>query len=81
MIVEFISDSQVLYVNPRGELAIFQAFLTFHVGFLGNPRSYLTRDASNNIVVSKDGFLARRAQIEGHEAIGVLSMVKYFLEV
>ena len=80
-IVEFIPDSQVLYVNPRGELAIFRAFLTFYVGFLGNPRSYLTRDASGKVIISKDGFLTRRTQVEGREAIGILSMVQYFLEV
>mmetsp|Transcript_14695 Transcript_14695/g.22770 ORF Transcript_14695/g.22770 Transcript_14695/m.22770 type:complete len:923 (-) Transcript_14695:224-2992(-) len=77
---EYKSDTYVLYKNPRAELEIYRSFLSFYVGFLGNPRSYLTRDNNNKIVVSKEAFIQRRSQIEGDEAKGIRKMVKYFTE-
>lgn len=71
----------MLYKNPRAELSIYRSFLSFYIGFLGNPRSYLTRDNNNQIVVSKEAFIQRRIQIEGNEALGIRKMVKFFTEV
>jgi len=74
-------DSDILRLNPRGELAVYRAFLSFFVCFLGNPRTYLSRDANNSIVLKTEQFLGARSQVEGPEPLGLLQMVNYFSQV
>ena len=53
-------DESVTFDNLPGETAIRTSFLSFYIYFIGDYRTYITRDASGAMIGDRTGFISRR---------------------